>query len=69
VVAFKIFYWISLCNLIDNFVSSFMFVWITKPTLSDTKILLQLQFSCLIDLKDCGVLWWVETFIDVACQC
>jgi hypothetical protein len=39
-----------------------MFIWIAKFTLLDTKILLQLQFSRLTNLKDCGVLWWVETF-------
>jgi hypothetical protein len=44
VVAFKIFLWSSFCNLIDNSVSFFMF-------LSDTKILLQLQFSCCTSLK------------------
>ncbi len=51
VVAFKIFLWSSFCNLIDNSVSFFMFLWISEPTLSDTKILLQLQFSCLTSLK------------------
>ncbi len=61
--------WISFCNLLDNFVLSFMFVWITNPTLSDTKILLQLQFSCIIHLKYCEMLWWVETFTNMACQC
>ncbi len=31
----------------QNFVLSFMFHWIAKPTLSNIKILLQLWFSCL----------------------
>jgi len=67
VVAFKMFYWSSFCNLINNFVLSFMFLWIVDPTLSNTKILLQMQFSCLTNLKDYGMLWWVETFTDMAC--
>ncbi len=50
-VAFKIFLRSSFCNLIDNSVSFFMFLLIAEPTLSDTKILLQLQFSCLTSLK------------------
>ncbi len=47
VVAFKIFLWSSFCNLIDNSVSFFMFLWIAEPNLSDTKYCCNCNFHVL----------------------